>query len=560
MKAQHLVLLAALAFLTANEARCDELFSASGRKLKPSQREYVEDRVKKLRDSDYTVRFNAVKYLIGLDATAVPLLVDQVENGSNPTPVRCSLLALSEIGGSEAVSMLEKVLSGSGFGRDERTIASLGMGKQEGETGLKRLRSLIEPGAERFVRKAAALALARKKDKASAARLIKLAKSEREHELASIFLLSALMIGGEEVVKAVPSLIKSSTTYRRRVLALGIACMGEAALYPQLMKYGRKDKGMQDVLAISLALYRSPEAAAHLRSLTEGKDPLAAVEALYALTSQDEGTALEAFDSALASARFPEVRANALLALIDWDLGARFAARAHRALNDPEPVVRSAAALALLNLENADSPAQLEDALKGEKDPAVIADELTVLGLLSGVQSLDAAEYWAERAGDVELKRTAELVLKVLNRKTDRRLLEERYVERLGTLRAHWHLRLGSAVMREVYRALELDRIVRRTDTEEDTGGNTGSSQGGSSGDDEGDGDPDGGNKDPDVGLGNEPPPDDDDPPPPDDPPEDDTSGKKKGFNFRREVLEWDLKLWFDHYPYFPDSYFLGSR
>ena len=71
---------------------------------------------------------------------------------------------------------------------------------------------------------------------------------------------------------------------------------------------------------------------------------------------------MEAFEEALSSLRFPEVRAHALLALIDWNLGGRFAVRAERALNDPEPEVRSAAALALLRLGHTDAPLWLTEA------------------------------------------------------------------------------------------------------------------------------------------------------------------------------------------------------
>ncbi|MHC4945972.1 MAG: HEAT repeat domain-containing protein, partial [Planctomycetota bacterium] len=288
----------------------DELFIASGRPLRPSQTKYIESRMKKLRESNYNDRFGAVEYLIGLDRTALPVLIDEVVEGSNPLPVRCAILALSEIGGAETTPVLERVVKSKRYGRDEKTIAALGLGKVDGPIDLSRLRALLEPGEFRFVRKAAAMALARRQDHASTERLIKLAKSDREDELATIFLLSALMIGGEDVVKAMPKLMKSSNTDRRRVLILGATFLNDPVLLPSLFKYGSRIEDLHHALAVCLGRYRSPEAVAFLEKIISGRDPAAAIDALYSLAYQEKEETRDIFEKALNNQRFYAVRAH----------------------------------------------------------------------------------------------------------------------------------------------------------------------------------------------------------------------------------------------------------
>jgi HEAT repeat protein len=543
--------------LLAGEVIGDELFIASGRKLRPSQAKYIEGRMKKLRESNYNVRFAAVEYLIGLDKTALPLLVEAVEEGSNPTPVRCAILALSEIGGAEVSPLLERVVKSKRYGRDEKTIAALGLGKVDGAIDLRSLRSLLEPGEFRFVRKAAAMALARRKDYASAERLIKLARSDREDELASIFLLSAMMIGGEDVVKSLPRLMRSANTDRRRVLILGSAFLNDPVLLPTLLKYGTRDEDLHHALALCLGRYRSTEAVAFLAKIVSGKDPAAAIDALYSLAYQDKERAGEIFERAMRSERFASVRAHALLAMAEAGLVPEFMEGVQQALKDPSPQVRSAATLAL-HFGNPDGPANpLLEVLQQERSADVLSDLFMTLGSRKGIQSLKEVRTWAGRSGTDEPVPTAQIVSKVMEGKSDPGLIEERLHARLDELSARWSLRLHDAVMREYYKGLELDRIIRKAPDEDPTGGGGDppdepevedpgdSGEGGEDPGGDGGGD-DGG------GLDEPPAP----APTPTPPPDGTTERTGSNFLFRWEVLEWDLLLWMNRYPYFPESFF----
>ena len=125
--------------LVAGSLSADDLFQASGRKLKASQRGFVEQRIKGLRDSDYLKRFQTVQYLIELDRIGLPFLLSEVKESSNPMLVRCAILALSEIGGNDAVALLNEVIRSSRSDRDERIIAALGLGKLDAFMDLETL-------------------------------------------------------------------------------------------------------------------------------------------------------------------------------------------------------------------------------------------------------------------------------------------------------------------------------------------------------------------------------------------------------------------------------------
>jgi HEAT repeat protein len=544
------------------DAGGDDLFVASGKKLSVSQRSFVENRMKGLRDGNPTKRFDTVQYLIGLNQVASPILLPEVKDNPNPMLVRCAILALSEIGGPDVVSLLVKVAaSGSDFGRDERMIAALGLGKLDHAFDISKLRSLVEPRENPFLRKAVALALARKKDKLAARKLIRWATKEREEELIQAFILSAFMIGGEEVIKEVPKLLKNLRNRRpvMSVMALGASFLADPVILPDLLKYSARDEKMRMALSVTLGRYRSPEALAILGKLVSGDDIRVAEDALYSLTFQDEEKALEFFKKALKSSE-PSLRKHCILALADSALAAQFKDDFRSALKkDTDPSVRCAGALALKQSKADDTLIVLADALKTEQAPEVISDLLLVLGLMGGDQHRITALDWRDRSKNSRLTRTAEAVAKVMAGKMDVRLLEEMYEERLSAESGRWHHRLRDRVMDEVYKVLKLNRIMHRNTT---SGGSTGEETG-SGGDDTGDeGSTEGEGGGDEGGDDNQGPGDDgvsgtqnDITTPPKGTSGDDGTGTKK-FNFRYEVVEQDIKNWFDRYPYFPDAFF----
>jgi len=526
-------------FLFCSESGADDLFLSSGRKLKSNHRKYIQDRIKVLRDTDYKKRFDTVKYLINLDKLALPFLLSEAEQNSNMMIVRCIALALSEINDDEAIPILEKLAYSSGRDRDERVAAVLALGKQETGVELTKMRALINSGENRFLRKAAALALACSMDRISGLKLLKISKSEREKELVSIFLLAGCMIGGEDVIKEIPQLLKQTKGYRRAIIALGSAFLADPVLLPDLIKYGSRDKDLHNVLSISLGRYRSPDALNLLTKIISGADIKAAENAIYSLGFQEEEKAKAIYRSVLDSSGYPfSVKAHCILALVDADLLASFLDQLHKATKDQSAVVRSAAVLALKNSKNRETSILLAGRLEIEKDPAVISDLLIVLGLIGGAQHIESIESRVSKLKR-EQKGSAEQACKVMAGKLDVRVLEDIYNRRLSDLSASWSFRLRDRVMSEIYKSLglEQDRITRRVSDE-----SSGSQGDGSEGDGESGGGDDGesnsgeGGEDGQSSGG-------------------DTQGKKKVI-YRYHVMEWDLLLWFKEFPYFPESTF----
>ncbi|MFH1998990.1 MAG: HEAT repeat domain-containing protein [Planctomycetota bacterium] len=571
MKINPLVLFALCLLMVSpltTDSAGDELFIASGRKLSPAQRDYIQDRVKWLRDSDYSRRFEAIQFLIRLDLTALPFLTEVVERDSNPTPVRCAILALSEINKPEIAPLISRVVSDHRSSDDELIIAALGLGKLDVNVDLDLLRQLIQPDKNRQVRKAAALALTRKRDGESASTLINLAKAEREDELASLFLLSAAMIGGEEVIKAMPRLFKSADLDRRRALILGAAFLGDPVLLPTLLKFSRNDKHMADLLSVSLGRFPSPEVATYLMRVVSGPNPDLAIDALYASLIQADEDAWNSIECALNPARPSQVRAHALLAMIERECTQRFLQLIFQSMKDPHPEVRSAAVLALLKTGHAEAPTRLIEALRVETQPSVVHDLLLTLGLTGGVQTMEPIERWTrpslrENAAAWELESTAETVISVFEGKTDPALLREQYEERLKQLSMGWGARFRVRVMNEIFKWMGLDRIIRKAPENDGTGsGQIGSDtpQSGTSEDTDASGEGEAPNSGEPEGTGTGEETQVSSQTTSADDTSTDPAEKQKKFLFRREVVEWDLLMWFTHYSYFPDECFAIPR
>jgi len=554
-----LSILTALVLLAGTDSRSDDLLITSGKKLSASRMKFLEDSIKQLRDADYQTRFGVIERLIRLDKVALPAMVHEIEHNTNPMLVRCLILALSEIGGKEAARLLESISASSSRGRDELIMAALGLGKSDASIELDRLRSLLGPEKNRFVRKAAALALARRKDSLSAGKMIKYAKSEREDELSIIFLLSALMAGGDDVIKAVPALLKSSNESRRKALILGAAFSGESVLLPALLKYGLNRRGLIGALAVCLGRFRSEQSVPILEKAAAGLDPRIAADALYSMTYQDEKKAAAIFSTVLNSSRESYVRAHCLLALSWSGFAASFQDEVHDALRDPDQQMRSAAALACRHVHDDTTCAMIGDALEKEKNPEAASDLLLVLGILGGKQYLQLADHWAKQRGDEVMSGVAQKVAKVMSNKMDPRILEELYAERLSRISGMWHFRLRDAVMTEIFKGLELDKIVRMTSDSDFPGSyGTGESGGSGYGVDPGSGNTDlgsGGTGEGGEAAGGVETPDEEDGGSGSSDGGTDFSLKKKKL-FRYEVIERELLLWFKRYPYFPDSYF----
>jgi hypothetical protein len=291
--------------------------------------------------------------------------------------------------------------------------------------------------------------------------------------------------------------------------------------------------------------------------MVSGRDPELAIEALYSLAYQDEEEAAKIFHTALTSSRFSAVKAHALLAMADSSLADRFSDQTYRALEDKDPLIRSAAALALKGLADGETPMRIAEILESEQRPSVVSDLLLVLGLTGGAQHQRSAQRWVGRARDENIAKLAERVVKVLSGKLDSQVLEECYQRRLSepSLSGRWHFRLRDEVTKEIYKGLELDRIIRKDLS-------AGDSEGGTSEDTPTGGDEESGGEEENQGSSTEGDglnggQDVSSPPQGSSGGEDPSQTKK--FLFRREVIEWDLLLWFNHYPYFPQSFFQGK-
>ncbi|MBU0755733.1 MAG: HEAT repeat domain-containing protein, partial [Planctomycetes bacterium] len=219
-------------------------------------------------------------------------------------------------------------------------------------------------------------------------------------------------------------------------------------------------------------------------------------------------------------------------------------------LKDRDPAVRSAAALALLDSRDTNTVACLLDAVQSERSHDVLSDLFIVLGLKKGMQSLEAASKWAGKTQMNSLVATAKLVVKVLQDKTDVQVLEGLHRQRIAALSAQWNHRFYNRVMEVIHHSFELDRIIRKA-AEEESGNDTDDGTGVEDPVEtptEGDGD---GGADTGTGIG-----DSAEPAQTEDPLPSTQSSPQKKFLFRREVLEWDLLLWLNRYPYFPESFF----
>jgi hypothetical protein len=347
-----------------------------------------------------------------------------------------------------------------------------------------------------------------------------------------------------------PAYFKSSKTDRRSILALGAAFSADPILLPTLLRYGTREKSMRGVMALCLGRFRSPVVSEVLRKIIRTSDHQVAADALYSLAFQGEEHALDTFKHIIENAKYPSLKAHGLMAAADSDLAKPLLSNLHRALKDLHAEVRSAAALSLVMCKNEETPMLLAERLRVERDQAVITDLLLSLALVGGSQYVESAAGWAEKVKDPLLAKTAQKAVKGLKGKLDLRMLKACFEKKISHSSGRWEFRFRDAVMREIYKGLELDRIMRKTSDSESTGGTEGEqgTDGGSSdggtGAGAGGGSGSGGDDQGRTAPGGS---------------DDEGQEKKSKFDFREEVIEWDLLQWFEAYPYFPSTIFSST-
>ncbi len=544
-------LIVLLLILAAGPARPDDLLMETGKALKPSQLKIVEEKVKSLRESDHLRRFENILAVLRLDRVAVPTLVKEIETGSNPITVRCSLLALAEIAPPGAEDVLCKVLSAGGHRRDEKTMAALGLGKMRRGAGCAQMEKLLKPGGDRLVRKACSLALAMQGSDGLTGTLLKMLRKEKDDRVAATFILAAAVADGERFTVALPGLLKTQNNRPRRMaIMLGAAFISDPSIKGDLLKHGQRDSGLRQAASVCLGRHHGSEVRSFLVDTIRGSDEAAALDALYSLASAfGESAAPLLLQVALNSPRSPAMRSHALLAAADGGVMEAMLGQSRRSLADSSPDVRSAAALALGIFGQRNSVSSIRSALDVEKDPAVAVDFVIVIGLLGNPQDADIMTHWIENDHSGLVAPAALLARKVLKGKTDSRVLADAFERRVAALSGRWAYRFRDAFVASIRYGMELDTILRRVtdDSGESGGGDSSSGSGGDSsggdsgGDDAGGNDSSGGGAEQlllyDGGSGQG------------------ENGKKK-FILRGEVVEWDILHWFEKLGYFPDSLF----
>lgn len=534
----------------------DDLVRISGRDLKPGEKKFIEEKVKSLRASDHLRRFGHILDLIRLDSLAVPFLRKEVERGSNPIPVRCAILTLSEIAPSGVAQYLSGIVKGSKKGRDEKTLAILGLGKVGADSEAAALRKLLRKGEDRMIRRSAALALARMGDGESFKSILSSGRHDREERVAVTLLLAAALAGGEAFGAHAPRLLEELDSRRRSAVVVGCTFKADPVLREPLLKYALRDKECTRALAVCLGRYKGDDAESWLTKTSTGRDLPAALNALYSLAASGAPGAAETLLRAFENSAHDDPRSvHALLAAGDAGLGESFRQPARQSLSVASDSVRSAAALALVGLEDRGAIELLKKQLAGEKVERVVLDLLIALGLVGIAQDAPEVERFGESAQDADVKELAALVHKVLVKKVDVALLQDIYEARLTSLSGRWVYRFRDCFMEELRYGMDLDTILRRVV----------SGSGSSSGDDaqdEGGGQEEGGDESGDTE--------------PSDPPSGEIPGPGEGevttppgqgtlggYNqvrrrviVRGEVVEWDILHWFDELDYFPCELF----
>jgi|GEM_PF-2205565 len=549
-------LLAVLLF-GAGHALADDLVRISGRDLKAGEKKFIEEKVKSLRASDHLRRLGHIVDLIRLDSLAVPYLRKEVERGSNPIPVRCSIMTLSEIAPSGVAQILSGIVKGSKKGRDEKTLAIFGLGKVGSERDAAALRKLLRKGEDRMIRRAAALALGRMGDGESFKPILSAGRHDREERVAVTFLLAAALSGGEAFSAHAPRLLEEMDSRRRSAVVVGCAFRADPVLGDSLLKYAARDEECARALAVCLGRYRGAEAEEWLAKTATGLDLRAALNALYSLAVSGapgaSGTLLKAYRNA---GRDEPRAVHALLAAADGGLGEDFRGPMRESLSVASDALRSAAAVAVAGLEDGGAIGLLKKQLAEEKVERVVLDLLIAIGLVGIGQDADDVEQFAQKAQSAAVRELASLVHKVLVNKVDRALLQDIHEERLASLSGRWVYRFRRSFMEEVRYGMDLDTILRRVGVDGGSSGGTETEDEGGGSQEEG-GDGSGGEEQSDPPSGEIPAPGEGEvttPP---------GQGSQGNFNLvrrrvivRGEVVEWDILHWFEELDYFPREIF----
>ncbi len=519
----------------------DDLLRVSGRSLKPAQERYIRERVKSLRESDHAKRFENVRSLIGLDTLAVPFLAEEARHGSNPIPVRCALLTLSEIAAQETFGIIIDIVKNDRKGRDERAIAALGLGKLGTLAEASNLKKMLRRGEERLLRKTAALALARMGDESSTPVILSLLKQERDDRVAVTLLVAGAMAGGKEYTTVIPNLIKGMKPRRRRAAVLGAAFRSDPVLLACLLKYGVRDEETHRNLAVCLGRYQGEHVESLLSETARGQDETAALDALYSLASAAGEGSVPVLAEILSAPRFSaERRCHALLAAADVGLAGAFLEKSREALSHSSSLVRSSAALAIAAFQDHGAVPLLRKTLSNENEKETLRDLIMVIGLLGSEQDRGVLAKWLKPDADPDLKTMAGIAGKVLGKKMERALLEGEYEKRISSLSGRWSYRFRSAFLDEVRYGLELDSILRREPGDTGQSREPADSPGGEGGSEEtGGDDPASGEEE---GAGGE------------------ENNSKRRLLVRGEVVEWDILHWFEDLGYFPDLFFRGRQ
>jgi len=538
--------------IVAGPAFSDDLVRMSGRDLKPGERKFIEEKVKSLRASDHLRRFGHILDLIRLDSLAVPFLRKEVERGSNPIPVRCAIMTLSEIAPTGLAQYLSGIVKGSKKGRDEKTLAILGLGKVGADREAAALRKLLRKGEDRMIRRSAALALGRMGDEESFKAILSSGRHDREERVAVTLLLAAALAGGDAFSAHAPRLLDEMDSRRRSAVVVGCAFRADPVLKDPLLKHAVRDEECAGALAVCLGRYKGAKVESWLTKTASGLDIPAALNALYSLAASGahdaSGTLLKAFRNAAHDD--PRI-VHALLAAADAGLGDSFRQPARESLSVASDSVRSAAALALAGLEDRGAIRLVKKQLAGEKSERVVLDLLIAAGLVGIAQDTEEVEHLEQNAQAAAVRELAGLVHKVLVKKVDRTLLQDIYEERLASLSGRWVYRFRDCFMEEVRYGMDLDTILRRvsvdggTETDDDAG--DGQEEGGDESGDEPSDPPSGEIPGPGEGEATAPP----------------AQGGQGNFNqlrrrviVRGEVVEWDILHWFDELDYFPRELF----
>lgn len=445
-------------------------------RLRPAQEQYLEERSKGFSDPDPERRRGAILDLARAGDAATSVVVERLLSSKNPLTQRSAILALYEIGTSNATAALERAFDRTENDDDlkgeELAVLSLVLGARERTAVIPALRLAAGSRRPSPFRRAATLALGRLGDVDGVLALLDRLPREPIAERRAAVLTAAGVLGARLLLPAIVENQDDDVPIVRRAVAFAVGEIGEAARLESLLALGRREKNEAVRTALTLAWGRidHPSAREALGRATRDRSAEVRAAAWASLAARGDGA--DVVSLALAKEPNAERRAEFARACAAAPGGGLVMPLLER-LTDRSKAVRAAAGRALAALDargvagvRAESQAIL-DWLSRESDEVARRDALLVVGLLELPGALDVL---AEQTWTDPLRTRVE---RSLRGRLDPRLLRETLDQRLREEGGRLEDRRDRELSALVATCLDLDDVARRTPRSGGAGGPT---------------------------------------------------------------------------------------